>query len=279
MNPPNFLINRFSGYSILLLLSSSGFAMEAKPWLGDVYAFDFQAAFSYSRFNKVEGASKQLSAPLNSRDILLDLGFTPSPSFDIQIEGEFGKTSDVNWALRSGAVQTRLQLLDDISGDPVSLTLGLILRGAPTHFLRDVSTPYAAQFNAELTCALGKEWSQGPDWTMRTYGFAALGQANRGYPWTRELLAWEYNLGDVHRFTVFEEGNFGFGGKQHVNVEHFQGWGKFQHQSIDLGLSYGYKISVYGILTATYAHRVFAHNFPEHVNFFMISYWIPFSLF
>ena len=67
------------------------------------------------------------------------------------MEGEFGKTNDVNWAARSGAIQARYGLLDDIAGDPVSLVIGLILRGATHHFLRDVSTPYAAEFNAELT--------------------------------------------------------------------------------------------------------------------------------
>lgn len=261
-----------------LVLTASSFALDTKPWLGDAYAFNFQSAFCYSRFNKVEGASRQLSAPENNRDLSLDLGFT-TQSLDFQMEGEFGKTNNVNWALRSGALQARYQMLDDISGDPVSLTFGLILRGATHHFLRDVSTPYAAECNIELTCAVGKEWSKNGMWTMRTFGFAAVGQANRGLPWTREHLVLQYNLNDTHRFTVFADGDFGFGGRQHVNVRHFNGWGKFQHQSIDLGLAYGYKISFYGILTASYARRVFAHNFPEHVNFFTLAYCIPFSLF
>jgi hypothetical protein len=262
-----------------LVLTSSLFALETKPWFGDAYASYFQSAFCYSRFNKVEGASKQLSTPLNNRDLVFDLGFTPGASLDVQVEGEFGKTSHVNWAFRSGALQARYQMLDDISGDPVSLTWGLTFRGATHHFLRDVSTPYAAEFNTELTCAVGKEWSSEGFWTMRGYGFAAIGQANRGYPWTRELFVWQFNINDTHRFSLFAEGDFGFGNKQHVNVKHFNGWGKFQHQSIDLGLSYGYKIGIYGTLTASYAHRVFAHNFPEHVNFFTLAYFIPFSLF
>jgi len=262
-----------------LVVNASLFALETKPWLGNPYEFDFYSAFSYSRFAKVEGASKQLSAPLNNRDLLLDCGFTSPSSLDIRIEGEFGKTNQINWALRSAALQSRLQMLDDISGDPVSLTFGVVLRGATHHFLRSVSTPYAAEFNTELTCSVGKEWSADGMWTMRAYAFAALGQANRGYPWTRELLVWQYNLSDTHRFTLFAQGDFGFGNRHHVNVKHFNGWGKFQHQSMDLGAAYGYQIGIYGILTASYAHRVFAHNFPEHVNFFTLAYCIPFSLF
>jgi hypothetical protein len=256
----------------------SSFALETKPWFGDVYAFEFQSIFSYSRFHKVQGASRQLSAPLNNRDLVLDLGFTPCAAFDFQVEGEFGKTNTINWNLRSGAVQARYQMLDDISGDPVSLVFGGILRGATHHFLKDVSTPYAAEFNIELTCSVGKEWSEQGVWMMRTYGFVALGQANQGYPWARGAYLWQYNLDDTHRFTLFADADCGFGNKQHVNVRHFSGWGRFQHQSIDLGLSYGYKIGLYGVITASYAHRVYAHNFPEHVNFFALAYTLPFSL-
>ena len=74
-------------------------------------------------------------------------------------------------------------------------------------------------------------------------------------------------------------GNVGFGGKQHVDVHHFNGWAEFQHQSIDLGAAYGYEFALWGKLTATYAHRVFAHNFPERVNFFTLTYSLPFSYF
>lgn len=262
-----------------LMMSSICSGLETRPWFGDAYAFNFQGAWSYSRFHRVEGASRQPSAPVNDRRILLDLGVTAPQNFDVQAEAEFAKTNRVNWALRSGAVQARLGLLDDIQGDPVSLMVGVILRGAPRHFLRDVSTPYAAEFNAELTCAVGKEWSDGTTWTMRTFGLAAVGQANRGSPWTREIFVWEYNLNDVQCFTAFAEGNFGFGARRHVDVRHFNGWGHFQHRSIDLGLAWGYTISVWGTLTASYAHRVFAHSFPEHVNFFMLAWSVPFSLF
>lgn len=255
------------------------YALETKPWLGDVYAFELQSAFTYYRFHDVEGASKQLSSPENVRVFSLDLGWTPFPTVDVQLEGEFAKINQINWGLRSTAIQTRYQLLDDISGDPVSLTFGLNLRYAPHHFLKDVSTPYASEFNMEVTGSIGKEWAEGPDWRMRIYGLVALGMANRGYPWTRELFVWQYNLENTHRFTLFAQGDFGFGKRQHVNVKHFDGWAKFQHQSLDLGLSYGYKISVYGVLSASYMRRIFAHNFPENVNFFTLSYCLPFSLF
>ncbi len=273
---------RIYRYSLICLfgaLTSSAYALEAKPWIGNAYEFELLTAFSYYRFHKVEGASVQLTSPLNTYVLLVDLGFAPSPVIDFQLEGEFAQSHPNNWAMRSTALQARYQMLDDISGDPVSLTVGLNVRAAPHHLLTNVSTPYASELNFELTGSVGKEWSQDGCWNMRAYGMAAIGQANRGYPWMRDLFVWQYNLQDTHRFTVFAESNFGFGGKQHVNVKHFNGWAKVQHQSIDIGLAYGYKMGVYGLLTAAYAYRLFAHNYPQRVNFFMISYCLPFSLF
>ena len=268
-----------SFFCVLLGLSGTASALETRPWLSDEYAFNFGTAFTYSRYHQVEGAAVQLSAPRNDRDFLLDLSFTPGAQFDMQGEIELAKTNSINWTLRSAALQARYQMLDDISGDPLSLTFGMNVRGAPHHFLRDVGTPYAAECNVEMSCAAGKEWSKDGMWTMRTYGFATVGIANRGLPWTRELFVWEVNWQDTHRLSLFTAGNVGFGGQQHVNVNHFDGWGKIQHQSVDLGVAYGYHFFLYGTLSVSYAYRLFAHNFPERVNAFALSYCVPFSLF
>ena len=146
------------------------------------------------------------------------------------------------------------------------------------HSLRDVSCPYASYFNAELTTALGREWSKEGFWTSRTYGFAALGMANQGAPWLRALGAWEVNWTDRHRLMLGFQGYFGFGGKKHVDVEHFHGWSHVHHQSIDLGIGYAYHTLIGGTIGFNYAHRVFAKSFPQNVNFFTFFYCLPFSL-
>ena len=265
--------------ALLCTLSTCLSALDTKPWLGPVYGLELETGFSYSWFSKVEGASVQPNSTIHNRNIFADLSFTPIETIDVQIEGEFGRTDTINWSLRSGALQVRKWLLDDISGeDPVSLTCGVNVRGVPDHFLKSVTTPYASEFNAELTASIGKELSCGPYWFARTWGFLSVGQGNRGYPWTRALLVGQYNLCDIHRFTLFTESAIGYGPKQHVDVNHFRGWGKYQHQSIDIGASYGIRLGVWGILTATYAYRPFAHNYPENMNFCMISYSLPFSV-
>jgi hypothetical protein len=262
----------------LIGYSSALTSLDIKPWFGDVYACSFEGSFAYADFPKVEGAQVQLTAPEQSRTITLDLGATPFSYCDFQMEGEFGQTNHVNWALRSAAFQIRLRPLNDIVGDPCSLVMGVSVRAAPTHFLKDVSTPYAAQCNLEFTTSVGKEFSLGSHWTLRTYGFLALGQANRGYPWIRPIWVGEYKWHNRHQITLFVESNIGCGGKQGVDVNRFNGWGRFQHQSIDVGGGYGLKMGVWGTASVFYARRVFAHNFPMQVNSFIASYSIPFSV-
>ncbi len=263
----------------LLTLTSPAFSLETMPWLGDQYVFDLESAFTYSRYRKVEGASKQIKGPSNDYDLLFDLGFTACPNVDFRAEIEFAETPRQPFNWRSAALQGRYQWLDDIAGDPVSVTTGFNVRAVPHHSLRDVSCPYASYANYELTVAVGKEWSKEGMWTMRTYGWTSLGIANHGLPWLQELAAYQMNWQDTHELSFYALGNFGLGGKQHVDVHRFNGWGEFQHQSIDLGVAYGYQFTIWGTLTAIYAYRVFAHNFPERVNFFTLAYTLPFSLF
>jgi hypothetical protein len=262
-----------------LALSSPIFALETQPWIGNKYEFDFESAFVYSRYHKVQGAATQLKGPSNVYDLFLDFGFTPEANVDVRAEIEFADSPQMNFNWRSIAIQGRYQWLDDISGDTVSLTTGLNIRGVPDRALHDVSCPYSSNANIELTAAVGKEWSTDGAWRMRTYGYATLGMANQGYPWTQELLVLQYNWRDTHALFLYGAGYFGFGNHQHVLVNHFDGWGNIQHQSIDLGFTYRYKFGIWGTLSLFYAHRVFAHNFPEHVNFVGIAYRIPFSLF
>lgn len=262
-----------------LLLSSSASALETQPWLGNKYEFDFETAFIYSRWRTVEGAATQLGGVSNNYDLFLDLGFTPEANCDFRAELEFADTRQMNFNWRSVAIQGRYQWLDDISGDVVSLTTGLNLRGVPDRALRDVACPYASNANLEFTASVGKEWSTDGAWKMRTYGYATIGMANKGYPWTHEMAVFQYNWKNTHALFLYALGYFGFGNEQHVHVHHFDGWGNVQHQSIDLGFTYRYKFNVWGTLSLFYAYRVFAHNYPEHVNFVGVAYRIPFSLF
>ncbi len=266
-------------YSILCVAPVIVSSLETRPWFDSVCEFSFATEYTYSRYHHVQDASVQLTHPSNDQLLRLNLGFTPSEIWDIQAEIEFVDTPRQRFSYRSAAIQARILWFNDIVGDPVSWTTGLNIREVSDKSLSDVSCPYHAMVDFELTTAIGKEWSKGPDWTSRTWGNIGLGTANEGSPWLRGLWVFQKNWSNRHRAIVFAHGYFGFGTKQRVNVDHFNGWAKFHHQSIDLGLGYQYHFDLWGDITLSYARRIYAHSFPEHVNFFTIAYEVPFSVF
>ncbi|MBS0650556.1 MAG: hypothetical protein JSR93_05285 [Verrucomicrobia bacterium] len=272
------VMRKWFGYSVLCMAPVLASSLETKPWFGSVWEFHFSSAYTYSRYHRVQDASVQLSHPSNDQLLRFDLGVSPSEMWDVQAEVEFINTPRQSFSYRSAAAQARVQWLNDIAGDPVSWTTGFNIREVSDKSLHDVSCPYHAIVDFELTTALGKEWSKGPYWTARTWGNLGIGIANEGSPWLRGLWVFEKNWDNRHRAIFFTDGYFGFGTKQHVNVKHFNGWAKYHHQSIDLGLGYQYHFDLWGDITLSYARRIYAHTFPEQVNFITIAYQVPFSV-
>ncbi|MCI0381887.1 MAG: hypothetical protein L0207_02395 [Chlamydiae bacterium] len=262
-----------------LLFFGTLYSLEKKPWFQDLYEFEFSAYYSYSRYAKVQNAKKQLKKPSNDQSLAFDLGMTIAPTFHGEIEMEFVDTPRQSWGYRTTALQGRWKPLDDILGDPVALTVGGLIREVSSHSLKDVSCPYSSRLNFEFSGAVGKEWSQEASWWMRVFGYLALGLGNRGAPWTRAAFALQGNVEDRHYGQLFLLGNFGFGSKKHVNVNHFFGWGKFAHRSIDIGAGYDYQVYPWGKLTINATYRLYARTFPEHLFSITIGWILPFSYF
>jgi hypothetical protein len=264
---------------LILLLPVSLCALDMEPWFCNLYEFTFTPSYTYSRYRDVQNGHPQLKGVSNDHLLRFDFTVSPSPNWEVDAEVEFADTPRQSMGLRSGALQAKYLWLDDVMGDPVSLTTGVSARGVSRHSVRDVSSPYHYYGNFEINSSVGREWDRGFDWRLRLWGFGAVGMANRGSPWARAFAMFQGNLHSAHRFGVFTEGYFGFGGQKRVNVDHFEGYAKIHHQSIDLGVEYTYVFEVWGHLSFAYTRRFFARSFPENVNFFTVRYLLPFSLF
>jgi hypothetical protein len=265
--------------ALSILLPQLVSALPKKPWFGNVYEFFFDQSYTFSFYRQVANGEPGTKHSSNDNQFLTQLGVTPSDVWDVAIEAEVSDTTRQSWNLRSIALQGRYLWLDDILGDPVSLVTGASARWVHHSSLRDISCPYAADANFELTASVGKEWSHGPFWDVRTYAFGAAGMANKGSPWTRFIAAVEFNQLDTNRFELFTRGYFGFGGKNSVNVDNFHGYGSIHHQSVDVGAAYRRVFDIWGMLSFEYAYRVYAHAYPERTNYFTLWYHLPFSFF
>ena len=253
-------------------------ALEMQPWFGDVYEFHFLGNYSYSRFNKVQNGTPQLTSPFNANVAYLGLDFSPSPEWSVDADLQFADTTQQSFNFRTAALQARYLWLDDIIGDKISLTTGGSVRLTNSRSLKDVSCPSYANADFELNFALGREFDATDDWRFRLWAFGAVGQANRGSPWVRAVAAVETNYDDSHKFAFYAYGTNSYGRHTHVDINHFNGYAKIREKSIDLCFRYGYRIGVWGTLRFEYQRRVLAKSYPQNVNTFIIGYLLPFSL-
>lgn len=253
-------------------------ALEAQPWFGDVYEFHFLGSYAYSQFDKVQNGVPQLTSLFQSHVGYAGLDFSPSPEWSIDTDLQVAGTTQDSFYFRSWGIQGRYLWLDDIVGDPITFTTGLDARVQSTTSLRDVSSPYHANVDFEFNFALGKEFDAADSWRFRTWAYGAIGQANRGSPWVRAIVALETNIEDAHKLGLFATGMNGYGGHRKVYIDHFNGYAKIRQKSIDLALRYGYRVGVWGTIRFEYQRRVLAKSCPQNVNTFVLSYLLPFSL-
>lgn len=266
-------------FLLAAFFSTSLAAFEEKPWLADFLEFYLDSSYTYYRFRHVDDAVHQLHSPSNNNLLSFDVGFIPVDGWELALEAEFASTPRQSWGRRSVAGQIRVRWLDDIAGDPITLTTGLSVRQVAHVSVHDISSPYAARWDIEAHAAIGNEWSRGANWYMRWYGVGALGQGNTGSPWTRGRAAFELNRDNHHQIEFFGIGYWGFGHRRKVNIEHFRGWGHIDHASIDLGVGYRYVTDFWGYFWIEYAHRVLAKSYPMAQNTIQIGYHFPFSFF
>ena len=269
-------MKRLAAIPLFIPLILGATTLEEKPWFGNMCEFNWRAEYGYSFYDKVDRARVQLQKTSHDHLAATGLGVTIPDDWNWQVEVDFFSSPRTSFNWRSFAISARKRFLDDLCYDPISLTAGVTMRAVSRRMLEDVSVPFHSRGDFELHTALGKEWSQGPYWQWRIWGLGAVGIGIKGLPWFRTGLYFMGNWCDRLKWRLFGRGYFGTGRREHVSIQNFNGWGNLHHQSIDLGASIKVLFGTWGTLRFGYMRRVFAHVFPEDVNFFTVTYKLPF---
>lgn len=263
-------------YFYLFVLPTFVFSLEMQPWFGNTYEFSFLSKYAYSRFSKVNSAIPPLANTSNDHLLHFNLEYPITPSIDLDTDLEFIDTPRQSFSYRSYALQSRFLISDDLVGDAVSFDLGVNARLTSERSLHDISTPYHGNFGMEGSFALGKQFDQNT-WKFRTWGFGAVGMANKGAPWIRGCLSLEGNINETNKWALYAHAVHGYGRKTIVNINHFHGYANIREKNIDLAIKIGHRFDAWGTLSLEYRRRVYARRCPENVNTFAIMYVLPFS--
>lgn len=270
--------NRRLVYSLIIfLLPMMGWTVEYQPWIGNYLEFEWRSALRYQYIHDLSSRSHLESYLSNDWFASTGLSFAAKPNFSLDVEGVAAWTRKQHGAIDQIRLNGRYVWLDDIAGDPVSLTTGASFIQSFSWSLKDISSFHHGRSEAELFFSVGKEWAKGEAWLSRLWAMGALGAAERGSPWLRFHIAYAARLCCHHEFEVFTRTLWGLGHKP-LCRHHFHGYGPIQHQSMDIGFRYHYLIDFFGSLSIEYANRVYARNFPLATHQIQLSVLYLFGL-
>jgi len=250
-------------------------ATEYAPWFDKVLEFEARGSVAYQAFNSVD--SKGRSRSYESRDIFSNLSLSLAlPMASLEIESLLARTHHRTFGFDNFKFTGRYLWMDDVVGNPISLTTGFSLILPFKRALYDLSSFHHGIVETEGHVAIGKEYACWDRWKFRHYGLFVIGLADRGSPWLGLRYFAESRICDRYAVQVFIKGLMGLGVRR-LHPHHFQGYGAVQHRSIDGGIRLSYQFDFEGRLYLEYARRLYARNFPKEVNWVQITYLYPFG--
>ncbi len=208
------------------------------------------------------------------------MGVGLEASYDVwqaDFEVNIARTQKRDLSLDDIRFTGRYRWTNDIVGDPYTLVTGFTFITTTQQALDDPNLFHNGRFEAEFHAAIGKESDYGDVWTTRYWGVGTLGVADRGFPWLRGVAAWEKNWCDNYVLGLFVNVLWGFGTKS-FHEHDFHGYGSIHHQSMDVGANYRVLWVSNSVVTFGYSYRIFANNFPKHVNTFVVNLMVPFGI-
>lgn len=257
-------------------IAATASATDYKPWYGRVLELDARAEVLMQAFEHVD--SHHCSGKRREFDTFVDLSASMAVWEGIAAELEVIALQSRHQSFGMDAIRFtgRYQWLNDVVGDPVSLSTGVTVSSIFPPARKNVATFDHGGVACEAHVAVGREMSCMQYWTSRAWGVFAAGIADVGSPWLRGNIGWEHNWCNTHYFELSADSIWGLGGDE-LNLCYFYGYGSIQYQAIDLEVRYSYQCDFGPLLSAGYGYRVYARNAPQNVNFVLLRVEWPLS--
>lgn len=255
------------------------FATEYKPWFGPEKLFEIRTPIRYQNYQRVETGDCRTKFHSNDYFLSGSISITPRPLWNGEFECTLGQTTTNGFNIIDEKATIRYLILDDVVGDPVSLTTGLSISHVHPRALHDVSIFHHGRAEFEYHIAIGKEFPCEQFWNVRVWSILGIGVANRGDPWIRWNVSWEKNWWNRHQVHFFANSLWGLGHNKLFVASPFSGYAFVRHQHVDLGFRYTYFLfPPYGTISLEYFNTIYARNAPVNVNSIQLSLLIPLNL-
>lgn len=278
----------------LILTVSTLSATEYCPWFGPWLEVEGRATARLEAYPSINGhhchkippndvfahydGRKNINKSATNGFLDLSASMTYPERWSSEVEVVIATTRHCSFGVDSLKFTGRHLFFDDVIGDPLSLSAGVSAIGVFPPFTHDVSVFHHGGIAGEMHIAVGKEFICREFWTSRLWGVGAVGLGDVGSAWLRFDTFFEHNWWDRHHLRLSAKTLWGLGQNRLNLCEHFGGYGPIAHNSVDIGLRYGYFFEFGLTANIEYAYRVYARNCPQDVNILSLNFLYPFGL-
>ncbi|MFA6916653.1 MAG: hypothetical protein WC222_09670 [Parachlamydiales bacterium] len=251
-------------WSFLLIWTATLQGLDYAPWYkSPVLELDTYFEYLHQHYQRLDADTDCRNHGETSHFFTFGADISPWMPWNAQAEFSLADTTEQrSFYAKDFQLMGRYLLLDDVIGDPVSLSAGVTYMQFSKPAREDVGVFAHGAMAGEAHLAVGKEFAPNQFWLARGWALGGIGVGDRGAPWLRADAAFETNYCDFWSNAFVINSQWGLGHSL-LCPEDFSGYGKLRYQFVDMGWK-----SESRFFTSTFKvgvlYRVYARNCPKN---------------
>ncbi len=252
-------------------------SLQKEPWLGNWLEFEGSMYQAHTQSRNVDTKNGTKHKQLHNDQTVAALEFTPFVDFSAEVELDFSKTQKKSYGFEAFKGSCRYRLLNDLDGDSVSLTAGLVATLSTPSRIHDLSSQQHGVFQTEARVAVGRQFGIRKTSYYKGWGLVSYGLASSGSPWVGAELHIERVFWKHNHIDLFFRAQKGLSSSKLGNLSDFHSWSRVGYEYEELGLSFRHKVEALGSFYVEAATRVRARYCPKHTWSVQLGFNIPFA--
>lgn len=263
--------------ALFMALSSQLLSVESAPWLGNWLEFEGSLYQKHTQARHVDTTHGAKKLFLHSEKTVCALEFMPLTDLSCSLELDLAKTQEKAYGFEALKTGVRYNVLDDLTGDLVSLTPGVSFSLSTPSRIKDLSSTERAVFEGNAFLSCGREFGYTDDGLYRAWAMALVGAGSSGSPWASGEVHLEKEISEKHTFDLFFTAEKGFSSHKLHHVHDFQSYSRLGYRFEEVGLKYTLKEIALGSFYIQGTKRLGARYCPKASWSIELGFMIPFS--
>lgn len=263
--------------ALLFVSTSSLQALQTKPWLGNWLEFEGSLYQTHTESHHVATRHATKEKELHSELTTASLEFMPLADLSTELELDLAKTQKKPYGFEAVKGGFRYSWLNDLAGDPVSLTTGLAISLSTASRVKDLSSKEHGVFETAVQVACGREFGYTEESYWHVWLATGAGLASSGSPWLGGEIHFKHVFQKEHSLDLFVQGEKCFSSHDLSHLSQFHSWSRVRYEYEEVGVKYAIKKEALGSLFLQLTRRIHARFCPTQTWSVQLGIDIPFS--